>query len=721
MMRHRSPAANRLLSSRVNGVAATAAAVLTFGLAPLATAPAAQADFDDAIDAALAPFLDASTNSLDWDAVLSPSAWDTFLAPAHWDAVLSELSGSALAGPAAVDPATWIGQYFYTPIHTGIEDWINSDLGRQLNNLINQPFLALTGRALIGDGVDGTAEHHDGTAGGWLFGDGGNGWNSNESGGAGGAGGNAGMFGNGGQGGDGGAGGLGGHGGTGGNGGWLLGYGGNGGNAGDGTYTGPRDLPALGGAGGNAGMLGVHGTVGHYGTLDGAPAVTNSGLSTTGTWITDSAGRVVILHGTNQVNKGEPFYPSAQGFDEDDAAFLAASGVNVVRVGVIWEAVEPQPGVIDYDYLASINQTVQMLANRGIYSLIDMHQDLYSASIGADGAPEWAVQTGGLPNPDWGFPFSYLGPAQNHAWDAFWSNAKAPDGMGLQDHYALMWQHVANFFKGDSYVLGYDIMNEPWPGSSWLSTIFGSTQFEAQSLTAFYDQVGSAIRSVDPHTTLYIEPSTLVGNLPIPTHLGSIDDDNTVFSFHDYCTSTALFGDTIFGCGLWEDIVMGNAASYAQANDMPAVITEFGNTRYVPSLTTTFDEANRQGFGWMFWNYGLALNQNLHDPLTGDQADNPVVVALSQPYPQATAGTPESWSFADGTLNFSYSTDMADGSGQFGAGAQTQISVPSIVYPDGYQVTVTGGHVVSAPDAPILVIAADGSSTTVHVVVTRAG
>ncbi|CAJ1497747.1 cellulase family glycosylhydrolase [[Mycobacterium] holstebronense] len=710
------------MSSHVVGVAATAGAVLTFGLAPLTTAPSAQADFDDAIDAAFAPFLDATTQALDWDAVLSPSAWNTFLAPVHWDTVLAELSGPALAGAAVADPATWIQQYLYTPIHDGLEDWINTDLGRQVTDLINSPSLLLTGRPLIGDGADGTAEHHNGGDGGWLFGNGGNGWNNTESGGMGGAGGAAGMFGDGGRGGDGADGGLGAHGGDGGNGGWLMGYGGAGGDAGNGTYTGPRDMPALGGAGGNAGILGVHGTVGHYGALDGTPAVADGGLSTTGTWITDSDGRVIILHGTNQVNKGAPFYPSAQGFDDDDAVFLAANGVNVVRVGVIWEAVEPQPGVIDYDYLDSINQTVQMLASRGIYSLIDMHQDLYSASLGADGAPDWATQTGGLANPDWGFPFSYLGPAQNHAWDAFWSNAKAPDGMGLQNHYALMWGHVANYFKGDPSVLGYDIMNEPWPGSPWLATIFGSSQFEAQSLTAFYDQVGSAIRSVDPHTPLYIEPSTLVGNLPIPTHLGAIDDDNTVLSFHDYCTSTALFGDTIFGCGLWEQVVMGNAASYAQANDMPAVITEFGNTRYIPSLTTTFDEANRQGFGWMFWNYGLALNQNLNDPLVGNQADNPVVVALSQPYPQAIAGTPESWSFADGIFRFSYSTEMADGSGHFDAGTQTEISVPALQYPDGYQVSVTGGHVVSAPGAPVLVIASDsGASSTITVVVTRAG
>ncbi|MEB3020608.1 cellulase family glycosylhydrolase [[Mycobacterium] crassicus] len=707
---------------RLVGFVAATGIFLAVGM----SAPVAQAEFDDMIEAAIAPFMDTTGSNLDWDAVFSPTAWDTFLAPNHWDAVLAELGGLATPGAAAaipVDPAVWLQQYFYTPIHTGIEGWINSDLGQQVNNLINQPFLALTGRALIGDGIDGTAEHHNGTDGGWLFGDGGNGWSNTETGGIGGAGGAAGMFGNGGDGGDGGNGadgGLGGNGGDGGNGGWLMGIGGAGGDAGHGTYTGPGDLPALGGAGGIAGMFGVHGTHGHYGTLDGAPAVAPGGFSHVGNWITAGDGRVVILHGFSEVNKSAPFYPAAGGFDDDDAAFLAANGFNVVRVGIIWEAVEPQPGVFDYNYLASINQTVQMLANHGIYSVLDMHQDLYGEGLGSTGAPDWATLTGGLPNPDLGFPFSYVGPAQNHAWDAFWGNANAPDGIGLQNHYARMWEHVANYFAGDPHIAGYEIMNEPWPGSSWLSTIFGNSHFEAQQLTPFYSQVASAIRAVDPNTPLYIEPSTLSGNLPIPTYLGKVDDDNTVFSFHDYCTTTALLGDTTFGCGLWETIVQDNAAAYANAYNMPSAITEFGNTRYTPSLDDTLIEANRQGFSWMYWNYGLAMNPNRVGGLIDDQVDNPVLATLAEPYPQAVAGTPESWSFADGTFRFSYSTEMAGGTGHFGAGTQTEISVPKIIYPDGYQVTVTGGHVVSAAGAPVLIIASDGTGT-VDVVVTAAG
>src|SRR5206468_2013299 len=75
----------------------------------------------------------------------------------------------------------------------------------------------------------------------------------------------------------------------------------------------------------------------------------------------------------------------------------------------------------------------------------------------------------GLPNqPQNGFPGNYLAmPALQHAFDHFWANDPGPGGVGLQDRYAAAWRHVAERFAGNRYVLGYDLLNEPWPGSTW--------------------------------------------------------------------------------------------------------------------------------------------------------------------------------------------------------------------------------------------------------------
>lgn len=690
------------------------------------------------------------------------------------------------------NPAGWMRALIYNPLHTGIEGWINSPLGQGVDGVINR----LAGTYVIGNGRTGTATAPNGTAGGWLLGDGGAGWDSTEAAVSGGNGGAAGMVGNGGRGGTGGAGasggiggaggflmGVGGHGGnggamsggTGGAGGrggqgkgLLFGAGGGGGRGGDGADGGrggnggsgafilgiggaggdagnsgvgavSTGLPALGGAGGNAGLLGNHGSVGKSGT--GATLVqtgANSSMlsvTSTGVWLTNSDGQVVLLHGFNEVYKLAPYEPSASGFSEDDAAFLAANGFNVVRLGVIWAGVEPEPGVYNAAYVASIQQTVQMLAAHGIYTIIDMHQDLYSASLGGEGAPEWATQTGGLPNQGFGFPGSYyLNPAETAAWDAFWNNSNAANGIGLQDNYAKAWETVAAAMAGNNSVIGYDIMNEPFPGTSWLPTLLGSPFYGYQQLTPMYNQVAAAIRAVDPNTALFVEPANpAVSEIPAilgaPIQLGTIDDTNVVLAFHDYCAGSA----TSSICGWLARQQASTANAYGKAHNIPVFMNEFGASNLPSDLKAEMSAADQYLMSWSEWAYsgvgdittsgstdGESVVYDPALPPTGGNVNTGSLQVLASPYPQAVSGTPLRLSNAKGTFTFSYSTAEADGSGNFAVGSQSTISVPAVAYPNGYTVTVTGGHVVSAANAPALVIASDTDTGVVQVVVTAA-
>jgi endoglycosylceramidase len=548
------------------------------------------------------------------------------------------------------------------------------------------------------------------------------------------------AFGAGGPGGQGGAGADGGRGGNGGSGTFVLGIGGPGGDAGtSGVGAVSTGLPALGGAGGNAGLLGNHGAVGKSGT--GATLVqsgaNSSMLSVTpaGVWLTNSDGQVVLLHGFNEVYKLAPYEPSASGFSADDAAFLAANGFNVVRLGVIWAGVEPQPGVYDAAYVASIQQTVQLLAAHGIYTIIDMHQDLYSASLGGEGAPEWATKTGGLPNNGFGFPGSYyLNPAETAAWDGFWNNSNAANGIGLEDNYAKAWETVAAAVAGNNSVIGYDIMNEPFPGTSWLPTLLGSPFYANQQLTPMYNQVAAAIRAADPNTALFVEPANpAVSEIPsilgAPVQLGIIDDANVVLAFHDYCAGSATSGI----CGWLANQQAATANAYGKANNIPVFMDEFGASNLPSDLTAEMNAADRYLMSWSEWAYSgvgdITTSGNtggesvVYDPAlppTGNNVNTGSLQVLAAAYPQAVSGTPLKLSNANGAFTFSYSTAKADGSGNFAAGTQSSISVPAVAYPNGYTVTVTGGHVVSAADAPTLVIASDTDTGVVQVVVTPA-
>ena len=96
-------------------------------------------------------------------------------------------------------------------------------------------------------------------------------------------------------------------------------------------------------------------------------------------FIIDSYGRTTLLHGVNAVYKVSPYIPSDGAFDpknslnDDDIADLKKWGFNFVRLGVMWEGVEREPGVYDMAYLAEVEALINRLGEAGIYTLVDAH------------------------------------------------------------------------------------------------------------------------------------------------------------------------------------------------------------------------------------------------------------------------------------------------------------------------------------------------------------
>ncbi|MFO7974716.1 MAG: cellulase family glycosylhydrolase, partial [Candidatus Hydrogenedentota bacterium] len=189
-------------------------------------------------------------------------------------------------------------------------------------------------------------------------------------------------------------------------------------------------------------------------------------ITTSGRQFIDTEGREILLTGVNVVDKS-PERNYLSWHTEEDFARLRDWGMNVIRLGIIWDGVEPEPGVYDDEYLAEMDKRVEWAANHGLYVFFDMHQDLYSV-LYSDGAPEWATLTDGLEHIDEGTIWSdaYLtSPAIQRAFENFWANKPGPDGVGIQDHYAAAWRHVAERYADNPTVIGYDLMNEPFPGS----------------------------------------------------------------------------------------------------------------------------------------------------------------------------------------------------------------------------------------------------------------
>ncbi len=466
-----------------------------------------------------------------------------------------------------------------------------------------------------------------------------------------------------------------------------------------------------------------------------AVVVPEGPVSHAGRWMVDRQGRVVIVHGVNVPSKWLPAHPAALDFADDDAARLSESGFNAVRLTVERYAVEPKPGRFDEGYVERFADTVALLHRYGIMSLIDFHQDSYGPVFHDNGFPEWMTKTDGLPNAyQVGFPLQYfLNPALNRAFDHLWANDIGPSGRRLWDDDAGILSYVAARLADRPGLLGYEIMNEPWPGTRYptCTNPAGCPDFDRGPYSAYHARVIKAVRKADPVNMIWYEPLTTF-NQGVPTAVVPPDDPKLGFSFHDYplCDVADDFVDpqpvaplpAAVSCTTGQ--VMDNARSHSAATGSALLQTEFGATMDTTKLLPKLAQYDAAMMPWMFWSYTRYITSYNSDesallPATDENVNHEMLAALARPYPQLVSGTPLRWSFDPGTKVFAmrYSSRRADGRSAFPAGAETAVSVPALQYPRGYTATVTGGRVASPPNAPVLRVRAGRDARTITILV----
>lgn len=223
----------------------------------------------------------------------------------------------------------------------------------------------------------------------------------------------------------------------------------------------------------------------------------------------------------------------------DDFAQMRALGFDVVRLVLNWSQLEPTAGTYSATYLDRVAQVVGWARQQGIYVILDMHQDQFSRYIlpatkaaapsgctpsgGADGAPSWAVLSDSKPGCAM-FGIDELNPAESASFASFWANATAPGsqgqapGTGLQDHYIGALAALAKRFQSDPAVVGYELMNEPQPGSTGSTPAANGYQASSQDLYPFYTRAIEAMTGVrDGRPTCpATAPTSLAGTCAYP-------------------------------------------------------------------------------------------------------------------------------------------------------------------------------------------------------------
>ena len=488
-----------------------------------------------------------------------------------------------------------------------------------------------------------------------------------------------------------------------------------------------------------------------------------------GPYLRDRFGRIITLHGVNAVDKEAPYelYPSPGrrwNFSRGDARRIASLGFNVVRLGILWQGIDPGLGGINdpqtcaegrprtgppvttatnVTYLRHIRATVELLGSFHIYTILDMHQDVYGAAFRGEGAPNWAVCTNGDPIVPIAGRWSknYVSLTLKVAETHFWLNNVVGN---LQGSYGQAWAEVAHYFKNVPWLLGYDPYNEPYSAAL---TAADDEHF-AVDLECFYtgtahpgtlDGDGApthcppddprigvipTILNADPRHLIFIEPDNFSIRHQLPSLLGRMSFPNLVYNFHAYCGDRSpITGDPTDVAACVDQIRHNIVTRQGDLRSMstrfqpggPAwLMSEFGASEDRMLLSGVDTAAGTLGLGWIYWSwkyYGDPTGSSHESLVRADGVLKSSVGALDSTYAEAISGRPEETSF-----------DPFDGVFQLQFAPNHRIRAPTVVvlspatdFPHGYCTKVTDGTIVSPAGARHLAIVPRTASPQVTV------
>ena len=276
-------------------------------------------------------------------------------------------------------------------------------------------------------------------------------------------------------------------------------------------------------------------------------------ISKDGRWFRDYNGRYILFRGVNFGSRAKlpPYLPIAPldiqnlkqldlkkeiELSSSELDLLKVLGFNIVRLLISWKAIEPRPNPnLDEEmlpegreYLTAVGQIIDELYSRGLYVILDFHQDIAHEIFGGDGFPDWALaiddkhkrpeiddkhksQTmSNLKDKLW--QKAYLtNNLVRHTFRSFWNNDLTNHEAGLRNypvrtHLEKTIGQTVKFFKslnnhrGHPAILGIEPFNEPHPVG------IPPQKFEAEFLYEYYTNVESEVRRFDKNIFLFIEP-----------------------------------------------------------------------------------------------------------------------------------------------------------------------------------------------------------------------
>ena len=332
----------------------------------------------------------------------------------------------------------------------------------------------------------------------------------------------------------------------------------------------------------------------------------------------------------------------------------------------MWEAVERTAGQYDEEYLDKVEKLINKLGEAGIYTLVDMHQDVFARSICGEGFPDFyakeAIKDSVCISEFWDkvfhplfektglcksmsdynlkydsnddpiisecqknmFGLYYATKESFTAFDALFSNKN-----GLQDKFISYWDHTSARFAKNPYVVGYDPLNEPLAGNP-LHNAFLEVPGVAdrEVLDPLYSKIFDKYIKNDDKAVMWFEPPPQPDTLPIaggtvapvgferppgaqPGSPNHVLNDHTYCCAMDYeagvCKDEEPTPAGAESCMKFHRAKLQTRSADAKRLKIPLFISEFGacfnEGPCTQEITQVAEACDEELVGWAYWQF----------------------------------------------------------------------------------------------------------------------
>jgi endoglucanase len=233
----------------------------------------------------------------------------------------------------------------------------------------------------------------------------------------------------------------------------------------------------------------------------------------------------------------------------EDIKFIKRSGLNSVRVPFSYRlfVTEGHPATFVGPGYELLDRVIGMCRNEGLLVVLDMHV-----------AP--GGQTGDNIDDSWGYPFLY-------------------DSTESQQLTIDLWKKIAERYRNEPTIAGYDLLNEPIPH-------FFDTSYFNPKLEPLYKRIVAGIREVDRNHVIFLGGAQWDSNFKV---FGPPFDDKLAYTFHKYWTEV-------------KPETVQEYVDFSNKYNVPIWLGESGeNTdEWISSFRILLEQ---NGIGWCFWPY----------------------------------------------------------------------------------------------------------------------